>query len=128
QADHRFSTSHDYKVAQILANEQLTKYIENELAVLNNVTPVRQSPGKKIKWTGSKVALIELIYALHAESLFNHGTAELKETVSHFEAMLNINLGQFHRTFLEIRSRKSDRTKFLNALTKTLEMRMDNAD
>lgn len=129
QADHRFSTSHDYTVARIIANDLIKQYLENELALLSdNVKPARTNPSQIIKWTGSKVALIELIYALHAESLFNDGTAELKETVSHFEKVFHIELGQFNRTFLEIRSRKSDRTKFLNALTRTLETRMENAD
>jgi hypothetical protein len=129
QADHRFSTSHDYKVAHIIANDLIKQYLENEIVLLDkNVKSIRGIPEKRIKWTGSKVALIELIYALHAESLFNEGAAELKETVSHFEKMFNIELGQFNRTFLEIRSRKSDRTKFLNTLTRTLEMRMDDAD
>jgi hypothetical protein len=129
QADHRFSTSHDYKVARILANDLIKQYLENEIAALDkNIRSPRGIPEKRIKWTGSKVALIELIYALHAESLFNDGNAELKETVSHFETMFNIELGQFNRTFLEIRSRKSDRTKFLTTLTRTLEHRMENAD
>jgi hypothetical protein len=129
QADHRFSTSHDYKVARILANDLIKQYLEYEISALDkNIKSPRIDLGKRIKWTGSKVALVELIYALHAESLFNEGTAELKETVSHFEKMFNIELGQFNRTFLEIRSRKSDRTKFLNILTRTLEIRMDDAD
>ena len=129
QADHRFSTSHDYKVANIIANDLVKEFLENEIASLDkNVKSSRGISDKRIKWTGSKVALIELIYALHAESLFNEGTAELKETVSHFEKMFHIELGQFNRTFLEIRSRKSDRTKFLNTLTRSLEIRMDDAD
>ncbi|WP_298152250.1 RteC domain-containing protein [Flavobacterium sp.] len=129
QADNRFSTSHDYKVARILANDLIKKFVENEMALLdgNTIAPGSIS-GKKIKWTGSKVALVELIYALHSESVFNKGNADLKETIRHFENMFDIDLGQFNRTFLEIRERKSERTKFLNALTNTLILRMDDAD
>jgi hypothetical protein len=94
---------------------------------LDNLT-AEPLTGKKLKWTGSKVALVELIYALHAESVLNNGNADLKETVSHFENMLDVELGQFNRTFLEIRGRKSDRTKFLSTLTTTLVNRMDDAD
>jgi len=127
QADNRFSASHDYKVARIIANDLIRQYLENQTEKLFNTELVPVS-NNKIKWTGSKVALIELIYALHAESVFNKGNADLKETIAHFETMFDISLGQFNRTFLEIRERKSERTKFLNTLKEKLILRMDDAD
>lgn len=128
QADTRFSTSHDFKLARILANDKIKEYIELEMACLDGKALPQAVIAKKLKWTGSKVALIELIYALHAESVLNGGAADLKETVAHFENMFDIELGQFNRTFLEIRGRKSDRTKFLSTLTSSLINRMDDAD
>lgn len=130
QADNRFSTSHDYKVAKILANEKLKSYIENEISKLEQKeeTSVANTNTKTQKWTGSKVGLIELIYALHTEGVFNNGTSELKEVATFFETAFNIDLGQFNRAFLEIRTRKSDRTKFLNTLKEKLILRMDDAD
>jgi hypothetical protein len=129
QADQRFSTSHDYKVARILANDKIKTYLENEISKLEKKpNNVRTTNTKTQKWTGSKVALIELIYALHTEGVFNNGTSELKEVTSFFESAFNVDLGQFNRTFLEIRSRKSERTKFLNTLKEKLILRMDDAD
>lgn len=130
QADNRFSTSHDYKVAKILANEKLKNYIDIEIKQLEqkeNSNAVKTS-SKTQKWTGSKVGLIELIYALHNEGVFNNGTSELKEVTNFFETTFNIDLGQFNRTFLEIRTRKSERTKFLNTLREKLILRMEDAD
>ena len=131
QADNRFSTSHDYKVAMILANDMIKVFIEEQLAKLDtsNLLPPKEKDVASLqKWTGSKVALIELIYALHAEGVFNNGTSELKEVVNIFEVAFDIDLGQFNRTFLEIRDRKSERTKFLNTLKEKLILRMDDAD
>lgn len=131
QADYRFSTSHDYKVAKILANDAVKMYLESGISILKNkkvTVPVQQLHVKTQKWTGSKVALVELIYALHAEGVFNNGNVELTELVSSFESAFNIDLGQFNRVFLEIRARKSERTKFLNTLKEKLIMRMDDAD
>lgn len=131
QADQRFSTSHDFKVAQILANDKLKTYLELELHKLQNkINPyINNTPsGKALKWTASKVALIELLYALQSEGVFNNGTIELKELASLCEKTFHIDLGQFHRTFLEIRARKSERTKFLNTLRHNLIIRMDQAD
>jgi hypothetical protein len=130
QADHRFSTSHDYKVARILANDLIKISLEEEIAKLESKAIKNQSASLKNeqKWTGSKVELIELIYALHAEGVFNNGASGLKELASFFESAFDVELGQFNRAFLEIRARKSERTKFLNTLKDKLIVRMDNAD
>ncbi len=130
QADQRFSTSHDYKVAKILANDAVKVFLESELQKLesNNDSHTFASEHKGQSWTGSKVALIELIYALHAEGVFNNGHSELKEVVKIFESAFSVDLGQFNRVFLEIRARKSERTKFLNVLKEKLVLRMDDAD
>ncbi|PKB18058.1 RteC domain-containing protein [Flavobacterium sp. 5] len=128
QADQKFTTSHDYKVAQILANDLIKKFLEEKLESMNSNYTALASLNKKQKWTGSKVELIELIYALHTEGVINNGTSGLKEVTSFFESAFEIDLGQFHRVFLEIRNRKSERTKFLNTLKNKLIIRMDNAD
>lgn len=129
--DHQFSTTHDYKVANILANDLTEVYLETKLADLNNKnhkTKSQPEPKRKITWTGTKVALVELIYAFQAKGVFNNGAAELQEIVTFFEEMLQIDLGQFRRTFLEIKERKTDRTKFLSALEQELEKRMNEND
>jgi hypothetical protein len=131
QADHRFATSHDYKVAQILANDEIKTFLEEQIEKLKRKAIKTQSPSllyKSPKWTGSKVELIELIYALHTEGVFNNGVYGLKEVTTFFESAFTIDLGQFNRVFLEIRNRKSDRTKFLNTLKNKLIIRMDEAD
>ncbi|MFT3795234.1 RteC domain-containing protein [Flavobacterium sp.] len=129
QADNRFTTSHDFKVAKILANDMLQVYLETELSKLETKSMPFSIPDRQVqKWTGSKVALIELIYALHAEGVFNNGNTDLKETAKFFEETFDIDLGQFHRTFFEMRARKSERTKFLNSLRDTLVRRMDEVD
>jgi hypothetical protein len=35
QADNRFTASHDFKVAKIIANDQIKVYLENEVAKLD---------------------------------------------------------------------------------------------
>ena len=130
QADHRFTTSHDYRVAQIIANDQIQLYVQAEMAKVakRSIDDLKKSPTSTQKWTGSKIALVELIYALHAEGVFNNGSSDLKDVAGFFESSLNVELGQFHRVFLEMRSRKSNRTKFLCSLKETLVRRMDEID
>lgn len=66
ETDPRFSTSHDFKVSNILANDLLQVYLENELTKLDFQTTSKDNliPKNMLHWTGSKVALIELLYGL----------------------------------------------------------------
>lgn len=129
--DTRFSTTHDFKVAKILAHDRLQVYIEKELTWLEsrdqNYNFSNENP-PKITWTDSKTALTELIYALHAYGCFDNGKADIKEIASYFETVFNIDLGVFYHTYVEIRARKSDRTKFLTALQENLIKKMDQQD
>ncbi len=131
ESDMSFATSHDFKVATILANDLIELYLENQLLMLENNENSEKSqrkPNVKLTWTGSKVALIELIYALHTEGVFNNGAADLKDIAEYFEHTFEIDLGQYRRVFLEIRARKNDRTKFLTTLNDYLQKRMENSD
>lgn len=131
EADTTFSTSHDFKVARILANDLIQLYLESQLVMIENKDTSEKSqrkPNVKLMWTGSKVALTELLYALHSEGVFNNGAVDLKDIAEYFEQVFEIDLGQYRRAFLEIRARKNDRTKFIISLNETLLKRMDNAD
>lgn len=70
EADHRFSTSHDYKVAKIIAKDLIQVYLEDQL----NNNQNKASNNYSLKWTGSKTAMIELVYALHSQGVFASGT------------------------------------------------------
>ena len=128
QADHCFSTSHDFKTARILANDLIREHLESEIQNLEERDNTAVAGGRPLKWTGSKVGIIELIYALHTEGVFNHGSSDLKEITSFFARSFEIDLTQFHRTFYEISARKSGRTKFLDSLQQNLLRRMDDRD
>lgn len=131
ELDKKQSTSFDFKIAKIIANDLLQVYLHDELNYLDLHTKKEKSQvNHKVtqQWTGSKVALIELLYAFHSEGVFNNGKSELKEIAEFLENTFSVDLGQYHRTFLEIRVRKSGRTKFIDSLKETLIKRMDNAD
>jgi hypothetical protein len=127
QADHRFNTSHDYLVARIIANEMIQFYLQNELRMLKS-DGFSESLNPSLKWTGSKVGLVELLYALHSAQVFENGNASLHKIATFFEVAFGIEIGQYHRIFIEIKSRKVDRLRFLTLLLETLNSRIDDAD
>jgi hypothetical protein len=126
ETDHNFNTSHDYKVAKIIANDLIEEYLENQLFK----TAVNDSPKSQTKliWTGNKSALTELIYALHSQGVFNNGNVDIKPIVTVFERTFNVDLGDFYHTFLELKSRKINRTKFLDELKENLIRKMEEQD
>lgn len=121
-SDKKFSTTHDDRVSQILAFELLAIHIRNEINNLEKregMEPIKLYH-KTLVWTDSKVALIELIYALHTAGSFNRGTLELKELAETISEIFNIELGDFYRTWAEIKLRKEP-TKFLDTIKFALE-------
>jgi len=114
--DEKFSTGSDTLLAKVLANEMVKDYVMQAIRSLQG----RDSTDTALPWTDSKVALVELIYALHAAAVFNHGKANLKQIVQHFEATFNIDLGNYARVYSEIQIRKSGHANFLDRLKERL--------
>jgi hypothetical protein len=131
ELDDRFSTTHDFKVATIIANELFLRYLETKIRNLNENIPVVIIPAiefKTLKWTESKTALIETIYALHAQKAFNNGKADIVEIAKYFEKVFDIELGDIYRAFNEIKNRKINKTKFLDTLSENLNKRFEEQD
>ena len=125
EADHNFATSHDYKVAKIIANDLIQVYLEDQLSN-NNQRKLLETP--PLNWTGSKTSLIELIYSLHSQGSIDNGNADIKIIAKTFENIFNIDLGDFYHSYLELKGRKINRTKFLDSLRDALIKRMDEQD
>ncbi len=120
-----FSTSHDYMVAEVIANDRLEVYLKTELDVLslkvNNPNwgqPVVLG-STTFQWTESKTALIELIYALYASGSINNGSSEIRELTAFFEQMFNVRLTDIYRTYIEIKGRTTQ-TKYIDYLRTSL--------
>lgn len=120
--DDKFSTSHDYFVAKIIANDFLEIYLKQEIEKISRKLkkPNSDQLGELIKdhlqWTDSKASLIELIYALCATGSINNGKCEIREIALVFEEVFNIQLSEtIYRTFVELKIR-SNPTKFIDKL------------
>lgn len=130
EVDHHFATSHDFKVAKLIANDLIQVYLEDELTKLSLMETRQryQSSQTKLNWTATKTSLIELIYALHAQGVFDNGRAEIKDIATYFGYSFDIDLGDYYRTYLELRMRKTGRTKFIDAMRDSLSKRMDELE
>lgn len=129
--DPEFCTPKDMLLAQFRAYGQVVLYLQEKLSKIkaeakNGITNAIGFP--QLKWTHSKAAMTELIYALHSCRAINDGSMDIKELVIAFEWLFQIDLGNFYHTFVELRMRKKDPSKFLDLLRAALLKRMDDAD
>jgi hypothetical protein len=125
--DEEFSTSHDHLVSRILANDLLEEFLAGKI----NSGEYRghsAEAANSIEWTAPKVALTEMLYALHLTKCFNGGHADLAEIFRWAEKSMNINLGNYHKTLAELRLRKTDRSKFLSLLQQNFNQYLDDLD
>lgn len=123
--DDNFSTSHDMKLAKVLAYEMLREYFVQTIQKLQS-----QPPGnaRLMEWTAPKTAAIELIYALQASGAVNNGKTDIKLLMNYFERIFNINLGNFYRSFHEMTIRKGSRTTFLDSIRERLLQKLNERD
>lgn len=126
--DVRSSPTYDFLAARLLAQDLLETYFDQVIAEAKYQRPVTLPNAATLRWTAPKVALVELLYALHAEGVFNDGKADLKAVAECFEKMFHVRLGHFNRIFVDLRARKTDRVRFLDLLRERLLKRMDDAD
>lgn len=129
--DPNFSTGYDYKVAKILAHEMLRIYLNKRLLKIENDSYVDEkrniSTKIPIRFTGKKVALIEIGYALASAGDINHGNIEIKEIMDFLSAMFNIDLGGYYDAYIAMKERK-ERTVYLKHLIESLIKRMNEDD
>lgn len=132
ETDPKFSTSHDFKVSKIIANELLEIYLKAEIENIykqdKSVTKNINQPKVKLSWTYPKASLIELIYALQSVGAFNNTTASVKDIVSYFENVFNTDLSHFYTTFQEIKERKGSQTMFIKTLQEALQKRINSKE
>ncbi len=98
--------------------------------------PVRlnEYKGTPLTWTGSKRALLELIYALFLTMSINHGKISIKELVGFFSHTFNVALPGYHSAIKKMTGRTAEkiqlesRTFFLNELTTALNHKLECLD
>ncbi len=126
-----FSSSRDLCLSRLNAYKRFADFIMKYKYKLlkpkeynHNGNPLSSN----LKWTGSKAAITELIYALHSSRIINNGSIEIKEIAKAFSNMFNYEVGDIYKTYSEIKARKMSRTKFLDDLSVSLLSQINNSE
>lgn len=127
EEDELYSTSHDYKLSKVIANEKYQDFLNLELQkiLLHDEDPPEMGLELPLTWTFNKTDLVELIYALVALGVFNNGNSEIKSVVSFFQTVFHVDLGSYYHKYTDITRRKKERTAFLDKLKLALLKRID---
>lgn len=131
EGDPEYSTGVDYLFAKFIAYEALQQEIINRMRGLDSsAMPAEPKPRKPVpvlKWTGSHVNMVELIYGLYYTLQFNNGDADVTEIVAWMEESFGIKLRDAHHSFVEIRRRKVDSpSRFLEQMAAAIRQRVDD--
>lgn len=118
--DPDFNTSHDSIAANIMAFDLFHKHLSPKPDLHKAFSP----PSPKLKWTGNRLDLVELIYALQGSGALNYGEAELKDICEAFELVFQTKVGDLYRSFHDISNRKKEQIKFVNRLESDLEKKI----
>ncbi|MFD1162063.1 RteC domain-containing protein [Hwangdonia seohaensis] len=128
--DSKISTSHDYQVANLISADMLINYLERKIDEIDNKSGTNNY-GQQINysWSGTKIDLVELIYALKHAKLINNGNTDVKELATHIGKIFNMELeDSIYRIYQDIKIRKTVRTKFLNSLADNLNQKLLEED
>jgi hypothetical protein len=132
--DDTFSTSFDGKLAELMANELLMKYVDgmlNPSLKLTEPAPVttsRSAAVSTLQCTASLTDIVELGYALHAKGFFNDGKASIRDVMMFLSTVLQKDLHYYPRLFFQIQERKGNVTKYLDELKAGLTRYIDQLD
>ncbi|MNK11820.1 RteC protein [compost metagenome] len=126
--DSRLCTIHSNKLSKLLAFEMVGHHVHKSIYHLENPSMSEEGNQRKFtnQWTGSLVDLIELGYALYAGGAVNNGRGDIKQIMTDLELIFNIDLGNYYRTFQNMRLRKKNLTPFLDNLKDNLVRKMED--
>jgi hypothetical protein len=125
EMDSQYSTYYDHLVARFIAQDLTYVYI---LSRIDPETPVNFGSldiPDDLQWTGTKNALIELIYALYISGVLSHGKIGVRKVSLIFQSLFKIPLGDIHHAFHRMKDRAGKRTIFIDQLRDSLEEYMD---
>lgn len=131
EEDEQYSTSHDYKLSKIMANEKFQDYLKLEFAKIGNDLLQHEISGKVFPfthpgWTATPTDAIELIYSLKASGSVNNGNIDVSELVGIFEFIFQMEIKESYHKIIDIGRRKKAIPIFLNKLKDSLLRLIDD--
>lgn len=125
ETDPEFSTYYDNLLARIVAQDLLYAFLITRIDPDSPILPGYSDVPEDLCWTGTKNALIELIYALYIAGVISNGKVGVRKITLIFQWIFKTPLGDIHHAFHRMKDRAGKRTLFIDQLKDSLEQYMD---
>jgi hypothetical protein len=126
-ADTVFSTSHDSKLAHVIAHELLLAYLEKAILRVNSREDIDLHTfieEEMIVWTQTNTALSENIYGWKETNALNHGKISIARITAYMEKVFHVDLGNISDNWIYICER-AKKTIYLDDMKKRVLERMN---
>jgi hypothetical protein len=126
-ADTVFNTSHDSKLAHVIAHELLMAYLEKTILRVNSREDIDLHTfieEEMIVWTQTNTALSENIYGWKETSALNHGKISIARITAYMEKVFHVDLGNISDNWIYICER-AKKTIYLDEMKKRVLERMN---
>ena len=120
--DPEFTTPYDHIAAKLVAKDLFYKFL------LKPIASASTENVSNLKWTESKSALIELIYALNESGAINEGQTDIKTICLEFERLFNVEIKDIYGAYRDITMRKTGHAKFLSKLSLAIQDKISHSD
>jgi hypothetical protein len=125
EEDEQYSTSHDYKLSKIIANEKFQDYLNLELAKIGNedllaLSGQKMFPFHHPQWTASQTDAAELLYSLKTSCAVNNGNIDINELVAIWEFIFQMEIKEPYHKLLDVVKRQREMFVFLTRLRNSL--------
>lgn len=118
--DPLFYSPKDEILTQLKANKAIMKFLDNKIRFMEGAFLPFDTT---LKWTGTKVSLIELCYGIWCTKSCEADIGTISKALG---TLFNIETEDCHRIFTDIKSRKIEQTKFIQKMDKSLQMYIEN--
>jgi hypothetical protein len=127
ETDPKFSTYYDHLLARIIAQDLLYAFLLTRIDPDSPIFSGFADVPEDLHWTGTKNALIELIYALYITGVISNGKIGVRKITLIFQWLFKTPLGDIHHAFHRMKDRAGKRTLFIDQLKNSLEEYMDKS-
>lgn len=125
--DMRYCTPGSFTVATILANRMLEEHFIREMVKLSRKPGLADAADYGIKWTDTRAALEEMIYAFYFKGSFNNGQVEIRKLYEALCSFFGLTPGNIYKSKQDFYGR-SNISAYLDLLSKRYKEGMEESD
>jgi hypothetical protein len=124
--DPTFCTNNDYKLARMLAYDELEKFL---LKVKQKQSTNLQARGKsKFTWTAAKTYVKEVALGFHLAGFLNHGKTNIIELAMDLAEHYNISIDDMNQVIQQLKRLTKTNTPCLDQMRTCIAARLDQSE